>query len=81
MPTGTETLLLVEDEDAVRALSRHVLQSCGYTVLEASDRTRRRSGLRKATKEPIHLVVSDVVMPLLGGRQLAERLEERCGPA
>jgi len=74
MPEGTETILLVEDEDAVRALSRHILQSCGYTVLEA---TNGLEAIRVAEdhKEPIHLVVSDVVMPLLGGRQLAEQLE------
>ena len=37
MPRGSETVLLVEDEDGVRALTRHVLQGCGYTVLEARD--------------------------------------------
>lgn len=74
MPTGTETILLVEDEDAVRALSRHILQSCGYTVIEARDGVE---AIRVAQGHDgsIHLVVSDVVMPLLGGRQLAEQLE------
>lgn len=79
MPTGTETLLLVEDDDAVRALSRHVLRECGYTLLEA---THGREAIRVAQSHdgPIHLVLSDVVMPYLGGRQLAERLaEERPG--
>ena len=77
MPTGNETLLLVEDEDAVRAFSRHVLQSCGYTLLEARDGLE---AIRVAQNHvgPIHLVVSDVVMPHLGGRQLAERLGEVC---
>jgi two-component system, cell cycle sensor histidine kinase and response regulator CckA len=74
MPTGNETLLLVEDEDAVRALARHVLRSCGYTLLEAID---GGEAIRVAQNHdgPIHLVVSDVVMPHLGGRQLVERLE------
>jgi two-component system cell cycle sensor histidine kinase/response regulator CckA len=74
MPTGDETLLLVEDDDAVRALGRHVLQALGYNLLEASD---GREALRLAQDHvgPIHLVVSDVVMPHLGGRQLAEMLE------
>jgi len=74
MPTGSETLLLVEDHDAVRAFARHVLRSCGYTLLEASD---GREAIRVVQNHtgPIHLVVSDVVMPHLGGRQLAEGLE------
>jgi two-component system cell cycle sensor histidine kinase/response regulator CckA len=71
--SGTETLLLVEDEDAVRALTRHALKMCGYTVLEAghSDEAIR---ICKHHEGVIHLLVSDVVMPQMGGRQLAERL-------
>jgi CheY-like chemotaxis protein len=74
MPTGTETILLVEDEAAVRALSRHILQSCGYTILEAED-GREAVQVAQNYQGDIQLVVTDVVMPYLGGRQLAERLE------
>jgi PAS domain S-box-containing protein len=72
-PRGTETLLLVEDEDAVRALARFTLQQCGYTVLEAS---HGEEAISVATKhrEKIHMLVTDVVMPGLGGRVLAEQL-------
>jgi two-component system, cell cycle sensor histidine kinase and response regulator CckA len=73
MPHGSETVLLVEDEDAVRSLARHVLRSCGYTVLEADD-GQRAVQLVEDHRGPIDLVVSDVVMPYLGGRQLVERL-------
>ena len=71
MPRGNETLLLVEDEPGVRALARHVLQSCGYTVLEAGD---GREALLAAEQHsgPIPLLLTDVVMPYLGGRQLAD---------
>ena len=72
-PKGTETVLLVEDEDAVRSLTRIVLQGAGYHVLEASDggEALAVAGRYEGT---IHLLLTDVVMPVLGGRQLAERL-------
>jgi PAS domain S-box-containing protein len=73
LPGGAETVLLVEDETAVRALGRQVLEGYGYTVLEAAD---GRVALAVATAHPgpIHLLISDVVMPHVGGRELAERL-------
>ena len=70
-PRGTETVLVVEDEDAVRALTRHVLQHSGYTVVEAEDAA---AAVRAAAGHGIDLLVTDVVMPGLGGRELAERL-------
>jgi two-component system, cell cycle sensor histidine kinase and response regulator CckA len=72
-PCGNETILLVEDESAVRALTRYVLQSCGYSVLEAA---RGEEAIRLAEKHqgPIALLITDVVMPGLGGRMVAERV-------
>ena len=62
---------------AVRALARLVLQACGYTVLEAGGRRRGACGSADGHAGPIHLLVTDVVMPGLGGRELAERLRGR----
>jgi PAS domain S-box-containing protein len=70
---GWETVLLVEDEDAVRALAREVLRRHGYIVLEARHGV---DALRVAERHPdtIHLMITDVVMPHMGGREVAERL-------
>jgi two-component system cell cycle sensor histidine kinase/response regulator CckA len=75
IPKGEETILLVEDEEAVRTLARLVLESYGYQVLEAAD---GQEGLTLARNHSgsIHLVVTDMVMPRMSGRQLADRLAE-----
>jgi len=70
---GWETILLAEDEDGVRSLAREVLQSHGYTVLDAG---RCEAALELAKSHPgtIHLLVSDIVMPGMSGQQLAGEL-------
>lgn len=75
LPRGTETVLVVEDDDAVRTLSRHILELAGYMVLEAASGDE---ALRVATGHTrrIDLLVTDVVMPGLGGRATAEQLAE-----
>jgi nitrogen-specific signal transduction histidine kinase len=72
---GTETVLLVEDDKAVRRITRIALQSKGYTVLEASGGA---AGLEQAETYPgeIHLLISDVVMPEMGGRQLLDAVRK-----
>jgi len=70
---GCETVLLVEDEESVRELVRLTLSSRGYQVLEAEN---GESGLRMAEsfKEHIDILITDVVMPGIGGRELARKL-------
>ncbi len=70
---GTETILLVEDEDTLRVLTRNILQSLGYKVLEATDGDEACAVSRRYTRD-IHLTVSDVVMPGMNGPALVERL-------
>jgi CheY-like chemotaxis protein len=73
MPHGDETILLVEDEGGVRTLARQILQTCGYTVLEAAHGVEAIR-LAEEHQGPVHLLVSDVVMPNMGGRRVAERV-------
>ncbi|MGE5699732.1 MAG: PAS domain S-box protein [Deltaproteobacteria bacterium] len=69
-PHGRETVLVVEDEAAVRALVRDILEGSGYTVLTASDGEDAQK-VGRGHRAPIHLIVTDVVMPKMGGREAA----------
>jgi len=73
---GNETILVVEDEDTVRRMVKLVLEQQGYHVLEASN---GNEGLAVAERHsgPIHLLITDLVMPKLSGRELAARLTMR----
>jgi PAS domain S-box-containing protein len=74
---GSETILLVEDEPAVRQLTRKILESAGYTVLEASDGDQAIR-LAREHEGKIDLVATDVVMPKISGRALVERIRPYC---
>ena len=75
LPRGTETLLVVEDEPSVRHLARGVLESQGYEVLSASNGQDALHVAREHKGSPIRLVVTDVIMPLMGGKVMAEWLK------
>jgi CheY-like chemotaxis protein len=73
---GRELVLLVEDNEVVRRLARGVLAEAGYEVVEA-ETPERALELAGGTTEPIDLVVTDVVMPGMNGRELADELRRR----
>jgi PAS domain S-box-containing protein len=73
LPTGSETVLLVDDQEEVRAVARRALQHCGYVVLEA------RNGIEalkvcESRDEPIDALITDMIMPLMGGAELSQRI-------
>ncbi len=72
---GTETILLVEDDAQLRALTSSVLSHCGYNVLVASA-PEEGLAICKSTSHEIRLLVTDVVMPRMNGRQLAEQAQQ-----
>ena len=72
---GAETILLAEDEDMVRKLAVQVLEMHGYRVLEAANGGAALL-ICERHKEPIHLLITDVIMPEMSGRELAVRLAQ-----
>ncbi len=75
IPRGNETILIVEDDEAVRKLAVRVLEKQGYTVLEAHQEYEAFNFCEER-KEPVHLILTDVIMPRMNGRQLIESLKE-----
>jgi signal transduction histidine kinase len=75
LPRGKETVLLVEDEPLVRSLAARVLRQQGYNVLEAPDGAEGMAIAREHASEEVHLLLTDVVMPKMGGKELADRLK------
>jgi two-component system, cell cycle sensor histidine kinase and response regulator CckA len=75
LPRGTETVLVVEDNELLLGIARRVLQLVGYTVLTAGNGIMALQLLRDY-QGPLHLVLTDVVMPQLGGVEFAARLAE-----
>ena len=73
LPRGTETVLLVEDEAALRGVVTELLQSLGYTVLGAPNASQAMALVDRG-EQPLHIVVTDVVLPGVSGRELGERV-------
>lgn len=75
LPRGSEIVLLVEDEPSVRSLAARVLREQGYTVLEAANGEEAMHIAHKPIIKEIHLLLTDVVMPQMGGKELVERFK------
>ncbi len=73
--TGSETLLLVEDEPMVRGLVADILRSSGYNIVEAESPSQAVE-LCKEHRGPLHLLLTDVVMPEMSGREMAEEIRK-----
>jgi PAS domain S-box-containing protein len=73
LPTGTETILLVEDDEPILDLSKMILEHLGYTVIAAPAPVQALR-IAEEHKEDLHLLITDVVMPEMNGRELAEQL-------
>ena len=72
---GTETLLVVEDDPSLRQLARGILEAQGYEVLSAANGQEGLHVARDRVGSPIRLVITDVIMPLMGGKVMAEWLK------
>lgn len=73
IPQGTETVLLVEDEEQVRGILKQILEGQGYDVIAASSGEEALT-ISQDLKRDIKLMITDVVMPQMSGRELAERI-------
>jgi nitrogen-specific signal transduction histidine kinase len=74
-PQGDETILLVEDEDSLRNLTAKVLRDQGYMVFEAANGDEAMGLARELAHKKIHLVLTDLVMPQMGGKELVEQFK------
>ncbi len=71
---GSETVMLVEDEEAVRSLASEILRSCGYTVIEAANGIDALAKFEDSGAK-VELLITDIVMPEMGGRELSEQIK------
>ncbi|HEX5692392.1 MAG TPA: response regulator, partial [Roseiflexaceae bacterium] len=74
---GAETVLLVEDEPMVRKLAARMLSSQGYEVLEAANGAEALALLDQPTTQPVSLILTDIIMPHMGGQVLVERVQQQ----
>jgi CheY-like chemotaxis protein len=77
LPRGSETVLVVEDDQAVRELAVRVLRTQGYRVYEAADGAAALSRVMELGDAPIDLLFTDIILPQMRGQELADRLMER----
>lgn len=77
MPSGTESILVAEDEQGLRLLIKRILSDCGYTVHEAAHGREAWDIFAQLGSKTFDMVISDVIMPILGGRDLVNKILEQ----
>ncbi|MBN1293834.1 MAG: cache domain-containing protein [Candidatus Latescibacteria bacterium] len=76
LPRGSETILLVEDDQSMRNMVSRILVNQGYRIIEASHGEEALRVIEKHSSDKINLMLTDVIMPQMGGKELAERVDE-----
>jgi CheY-like chemotaxis protein len=76
LPTGSETILVLEDDISVRHISVRILRNLGYEVIEAANGDDAQRLFSETTKQNIHLLLTDMVMPQMSGRYFADWLRK-----
>ncbi|MBN1290729.1 MAG: PAS domain S-box protein [Candidatus Latescibacteria bacterium] len=79
IPAGTETVLVVEDEPTVLKMTTRILRNAGYTVYEATNGEEALRGLHDKTFDNVDLLITDVIMPRMGGKELHSRMQKQFG--
>ena len=75
LPRGTETILFVEDDPSVRSLGSRILRQQGYIILDAANGEEAMNVINDLVIKNIHLLIADVVMPQMGGKELADKFK------
>lgn len=81
LPRGTEPIMLVEDDPAIRRMAARILRQQGYAVLEAATGADALRKIQEQPEDGLRLLITDIVMPEMNGKELAQTVKKRCPQA